>query len=96
MAGGYEPWRMNSLMFTRIMSEAYPPKITMYDLWKNSRGQVKRENRVTLSNLNYLSMVGAKEYSTQDPLRFEKAMLKLWFSQTFVSDSRPAPAMGKP
>lgn len=95
MAGGYEPWRLN-LMWTRIMSSVYPPKITLVYVWKDQNGKPKGEDRIVVTNLNYLSMVGVKEYATQDPLRYEKALLKLWFIQTFGAGAKVAPEVGKP
>jgi hypothetical protein len=94
MAGGYEPWRLN-MMWTRIMSSVWPPQITLVYVWKDKDGKLKADDRVMVTDPNYLAMVGSKEYATQDPLRYEKALLKRWFIQTFGSGSKPA-AAGKP
>lgn len=87
MAGGYEPWRLN-MMWTRIMSSVWPPRITLAYVWKDKDGKLKAENRVMVTDPNYLNMVGSKEYPTQDPLRYEKAMLKVWFIRTFGAEPK--------
>jgi hypothetical protein len=45
MAGGYEPWRLN-MMWTRIMSSVWPPRITLVYVWKDRDGKLKAEDRV--------------------------------------------------
>jgi hypothetical protein len=89
MAGGFERWRIPNGMWTRIISDVYPPKFKLHYVWRDKAGTVKAERQEWVTDQNYRSMVGVKEYMSHDSLRYEKALLKRWFRRSFAPDGKP-------
>lgn len=89
MAGGFERWRIPNGMWTRIISDVYPPKFKLHYVWKDKAGAVKGESSEWVTDQNYRSMVGVKEFMIHDSLRYEKALLKRWFRRSFAPDGKP-------
>ncbi|NJD07019.1 MAG: DUF3016 domain-containing protein [Methylococcaceae bacterium] len=89
MAGGFERWRIPDGMWTRIISDVYPPKIKLQYVWKDASGKIKGQQAELVTDLNYRSMVGYKQFPTQDSLRYEKALLQRWFRRAFAVDGKP-------
>ncbi len=87
MAGGFEPWRNPNLIWTRILSDLYPPRYDLQYRWTDAAGRVKAEQRELVTDLNYRAMVGFTEFSPQDALRYDKATLKRWFRSRFAGES---------
>jgi hypothetical protein len=83
MAGGFEPWRMPNLSWTRVISDVYPPRFDLRYVWKDPAGRVKADRREQVTDLNYRTMVNERQFSQRDPLRYEKALLQRWFRKTF-------------
>jgi hypothetical protein len=90
MAGGFERWRIPNGMWTRIISDVYPPKFKLQYVWTDAAGHLKARKNELITDLNYRAMVGAKEFNTQDSLRYEKALLRRWFRASFSPDGKPA------
>lgn len=82
MAGEYEPWRVPNLTNTRFIRDVYRPRIDLRYVWRDEHGRVLAERREQVSDLNYL-MLADPYYTYNDPLRYEKAMLRRWFEQRF-------------
>lgn len=83
MAGSYEPWRAPLLNNTRIVRDVYWPRMEIHSILRDARGSVLKEQREQLSDLNYLILANPYGYSYNDPLRYEKAMLRRWFDTNF-------------
>lgn len=84
MAGEYEPWRVPDLTNTRFIRDVYRPRIDLSYVWRDERGVVLAEQREQISDLAYL-MLADPYYTHNDPLRYEKAMLRRWFEERFGS-----------
>ncbi len=82
MAGEYEPWRVPDLTNTRFIRDVYRPRIDLSYVWRDERGVVLAEQREQISDLAYL-MLAVPYYTYNDPLRYEKAMLRRWFEERF-------------
>jgi len=82
MAGAYEPWRGPMLYNTRIIRDIYPPRIKLHYVWKNEQGELLAEADEDLSELAYLQLADPS-YIRNDPLRYEKTLLKRWFVERF-------------
>lgn len=83
MAGGYEPWRSPFFTHTRIIRDIYRPRIEVSYVLRNTHGEVLKQAHEAVSDLNYLMKLDAASYWANDTLRYEKAMLREWFHQTF-------------
>jgi len=89
MAGDYEPWRTPNLTHTRFIREVYIPRMTLRHVWRDAQGKVLADQQERVSDLNYL-MIADPYYTYNDPLRYEKAMLRRWFEERFsASPSGP-------
>lgn len=86
MAGEYEPWRVPDLTNTRFIRDVYRPRIDLGYVWWDAHGRVLAERREQVSDLNYL-MLADPYYIYNDPLRYEKAMLRRWFDERFGGGS---------
>lgn len=89
MAGAFEPWRTPNMTNTRFIRDIYFPKVVLHFRWLDQTGKLKSEERETVSDLNYLMMLNSRRYNSNDPLRYEKAMLDRWFEKRF-GDGYPA------
>ncbi|MGH9893272.1 MAG: DUF3016 domain-containing protein [bacterium] len=93
MGGEYEPWRTRDLTQTRFVREVYVPRMDLRYVWRDAEGKVLADTRERVSDLNYL-MLADPGYVYNDPLRYEKAMLRRWFLDRFsalptTSDAAP-------
>ncbi len=70
-AGALEPWRGPQFCWLRIMRDVYPPRIDVRFAVTDAQGERRRE----LRDLNYLQQAA---FPDQDPLRYEKALLRGW------------------
>ncbi|MGQ0592129.1 MAG: DUF3016 domain-containing protein [Gammaproteobacteria bacterium] len=86
MAGEYEPWRVPNLTNTRFIRDVYRPRIDLGYVWRDEYGRALAERRERVSDLNYL-MLADPYYTYNDPLRYEKAMLRRWFDERFGGGS---------
>lgn len=80
-AGTYEPWRGLQMQDVRIMREQYPPRMTLHFQRIGSDGNVIEAGERSLVDGAYLmrsSIIGS-----QDPLRYEKAMIDRWARSEF-------------
>ncbi len=82
MAGEYEPWRVPNLTNPRFIRDVYRPRIDLGYIWRDEHGLVLAERREQVSDLDYL-MLADPYYTYNDPLRYEKAMLRRWFEARF-------------
>lgn len=82
MGGEYEPWRTPNLTHTRFIREVYVPRLDLRYVWRDGEGKVLADTRERVSDLNYL-MLADPGYLYNDPLRYEKAMLRRWFLDKF-------------
>ncbi|MCB5187104.1 DUF3016 domain-containing protein [Methylobacillus caricis] len=80
MAGGFEPWRTpgNDI---RMIRHIYPPRIELaYQLY-DAGGELLKEGKERLINLNYqLNMLPA----STDTMRHEKALMDDWLAKLFA------------
>lgn len=95
MAGDYEPWQTPNLTHTRFIREVYVPRMDLRYVWRDGGGKVLADTRERVSDLNYL-MLADPGYVYNDPLRYEKAMLRRWFLDRFsASHAAPDAARGE-
>lgn len=82
MAGRTEPWRTPNLTNTRFIRDIYPPKIKLRYGLRDKAGATLSAQEETLTNLNYLQLADPG-YNNNDPLKYEKTLLRSWFEQRF-------------
>ncbi len=82
MAGRTEPWRTPNLTNTRFIRDIYPPKIKLRYTLQDKAGKTLSEQEETLGDLNYLQLADPG-YVNNDPLKYEKTLLRRWFGQRF-------------
>ncbi|MGQ0591148.1 MAG: DUF3016 domain-containing protein [Gammaproteobacteria bacterium] len=68
------------------MPQGGRPRIDLGCVWRGGRGEVRAERREQVSDLDYL-MLADPYYTYNDPLRYEKAMLRRWFEARFGGGS---------
>jgi DUF3016 family protein len=86
LAGEFEPWHRPDAYHVRFMRDVYPPSMTVdYRLMQD--GRVVAQGHTTISDVNYLSNP-AVPYRSEQPLRYETAMLSGWFRKTFSTETR--------
>lgn len=88
MAGAFEGWRRPNLMWTRIISDVYPPKFVLHYVWRDKTGRIKADREETVTDLDYLRF---RDQTTLDPLRYDKALLSRWFRRTFGETREQSP-----
>lgn len=76
LAGEFEPWRGARADDIRIVKEIYPPKIDLAFRITDAQGNVVKEGRRQLRDLNF--MMKLTMASPSDSLRHEKQMLDDW------------------
>ena len=84
LAGGFEPWRGIEYDHIRIMKEIYPPRMDLEFRLVGADGKVVSEGKRHLQDLAYLMTVAQ---STNDPLRYDKDMIRSWMRQEFKRSS---------
>lgn len=75
LAGEYEPWRGPQFSDVRIVKSIYPPRFNFSYKLTDAAGKVVKEGKEQLRDLAFdmrLTM------DRQDPLRYEKDILKDW------------------
>lgn len=90
MAGEYEPWRAPMLNNTRFIRDIYRPQIKLHYQWRDAQGNVLAEGDETVSDPVYLQHADPG-YLNNDPLRYEKTLLKRWFEKKMKINGRSAP-----
>ncbi|NOT12734.1 MAG: DUF3016 domain-containing protein [Methylococcaceae bacterium] len=60
-----------------------PPKIKLRYTWLDAQGKVRASAEDALIDLAYLQHADPG-YVNNDPLRYEKTLLRRWFEQRFV------------
>ena len=82
LAGSFEPWRAPRADAIRFMTDAYPPRIALSFRWTGADGKVIREGDRVLTNLDYQR--DPRAALSNDPLRFDKALLEAWLERELV------------
>lgn len=78
LAGAYEPWRGLQWSYVRIMRDIYSPRIDLDFTLVDQDGNVLREGKRVLRDLDYLhSGVGVPSASGAS-LYYDKALLRRW------------------
>ena len=80
LAGDFEPWRGIDFDHIRIIKDVYPPRMTLEFRLTDAAGKVVAEGQRRLQNLGYLLSVAMP---TNDPLRYDKDMIRDWMRQVF-------------
>jgi Protein of unknown function (DUF3016) len=75
LAGDFEPWRGPQFDDVRIVKPIYPPHFKFHFALADATGRVVREGEEDLLDLAFDSRV---TLDRQDPLRYEKEILKDW------------------
>ena len=77
LAGAYEPWRGPRWSYVRIMRDVYPPRIDLTFRLVGQDGNVLREGKRVLRDLDYLHNVSLPA-ATGASLYYDKALLYRW------------------
>ena len=80
-AGQYEPWRGPSLQDTRIISDLYPPRMTLRFRQFDASGKLVAEGERKLIDPAFL--LNSLPVGDNDPLRYEKGMVDSWLRREF-------------
>lgn len=75
-AGSFEPWRRGAMQEVRIIKDIYPPRIDLHFRLLDANGKVIREGARKLRDPGFMSSGGVT--SSNDNLRYEKALLDRW------------------
>lgn len=81
LAGAYEPWRGSRWDYVRIMRDIYPPRIDLSFRLVDQDGNVLREGKRVLRNIDYLHSGVSVPSATGAPLYYDKALLRRWLSR---------------
>lgn len=81
LAGAYEPWRGPRWDYVRIMRDIYPPRINLDFKLVGQDGNVLREGKRTLRDMDYLHSGLSLPANEGEPLYYDKALLRRWLSQ---------------
>jgi hypothetical protein len=81
LAGAYEPWRGPRWDYVRIMRDIYPPRIDLDFKLVGEDGNVLREGKRTLRDLDYLHSAVTVAAAEGAPLYYDKALLHRWLSR---------------
>ncbi|QEI07751.1 DUF3016 domain-containing protein [Pigmentiphaga aceris] len=79
-AGDYEPWHGGQSADVRIVRDIYPPSITLSFTLLSADGTILRAGQTRLRDTTF--MMRMNHYS-DDPLRYEKALIDDWVSRAF-------------
>jgi len=82
MAGEFEPWHGPRFDSVRIVKDIYPPRINLSYRLTDATGAVVKEGKRELRDLSFMPNVSP--ISSQDSLRYEKAMLRDWLHRDFA------------
>jgi len=78
LAGAYEPWRGSQWDYVRIMRDIYSPRIDLNFRLVGQDGNVLREGKRVLRDLNYLYSGTSVPGATGSSLYYDKALLRRW------------------
>ena len=81
LAGAYEPWRGPQWSYVRIMRDIYPPRIDLYFKLVDQDGNVLRDGKRVLRNIDYLHSGASLPATEGAPLYYDKALLRRWLSR---------------
>jgi hypothetical protein len=93
LAGQSEWWRFRGNSDARVMRESTWPSIRLDYQWSGADGLALEQAHADIADMNYLGHAGF-ETRRQDPLPYERAMLRAWFDRVFCiarDASRVAP-----
>ena len=76
LAGAYEPWRGPQWSYVRIMRDIYPPRIDLDFRLVDQDGNVLRDGKRVLRDLDYLH--SGVPSATGASLYYDKALLRRW------------------
>jgi len=78
LAGAYEPWRGPQWSYVRIMRDIYSPRIDLNFRLVDQDGNVLREGKRVLRDLDYLHSSVSVPSATGSSLYYDKALLRRW------------------
>lgn len=78
LVGEYEPWRGPQFSDVRIVKSIYPPRFKFSYKITDAAGKIVKEGKEDLRDLAFDMRL---TIDRQDPLRFEKDILKDWISE---------------
>ena len=78
LAGAYEPWRGPRWDYVRIMRDIYSPRIDLDFRLVDQDGNVLREGKRVLRDLDYLHSSVSVAAAAGAPLYYDKALLRRW------------------
>ena len=81
LAGAYEPWRGPRWDYVRIMRDIYPPRIDLDFKLVDQDGNVLREGKRALRDLDYLHSNVSVAAAAGAPLYYDKALLRRWLGR---------------
>jgi hypothetical protein len=79
LAGEYEPWRGPQFSDVRIVKSIYPPRFKFSYKVTDATGKTVKEGKEDIRDLAFDMRL---TIDRQDPLRFEKDILKDWIGST--------------
>ena len=80
LAGAYEPWHGSQWDYVRVMRDVYPPRIDLDFKLVDQDGNVLREGKRALRDLDYLHSNVGMAAAAGAPLYYDKALLRRWLS----------------
>ena len=78
LAGAYEPWLGPQWSYVRIMRDIYSPRIELTFRLVDQDGNVLREGKRVLRDLDYLNSGVSVPSATGTSLYYDKALLRRW------------------
>ena len=84
LAGQFEPWRGPEFSHVRVVKSLYPPRIKLQFKLTDAHGQTVSSGDRNLTDLAF-QMRDAFLLRSDDSLRYEKDLLRDWFSREFKS-----------
>jgi hypothetical protein len=78
LAGAYEPWHGSQWSYVRVMRDVYPPRIDLDFKLTDQDGNVLREGKRVLRDLDYLHSNLSLAAAEGAPLYYDKALLHRW------------------
>ena len=80
LAGAYEPWHGPRWDYVRVMRDIYSPRIDLDFRLVDQDGNVLREGKRVLRDLDYLHSGVSVPSATGASLYYDKALLRRWLS----------------
>jgi hypothetical protein len=88
LAGEFEPQRGPDFNNVRIIKDIYPPRLTFTYKLTDASGAVLKEGQEKLVDLSF--QMSATVIDNNDPLHYEKSMLKDWLNNQFKHAKKSA------